>query len=133
MGLRAVFPEFTRSAEIWFVRVATALFAIIVVGALAANWSTFISHLPVMGPVVIGLNVAMLAIGFVVAKLFGLPSRDARTISIEAGIQNSTLGIAVGSILSSATLGDYALPSAVYSGVLYLVTLPIVFFILRRL
>ena len=35
------------------------------------------------------------ALGYVFAKLLGLPVRDRRAISLETGVQNSTLTLAV--------------------------------------
>lgn len=41
------------------------------------------------------MNLAGLSIGYYIAKLFQLPMSDRKTISIETGIQNSSLGLAI--------------------------------------
>ena len=90
-------------------------------------------QLPVLGPMLILLNVIMLALGWTIAKIGGLSGRPATTIALEAGVQNAALGMAIGAILW-ASLGDgsvpdfsvYALPSATYGVMMYFVTAPFV-------
>ena len=97
---------------------AVGLFVIIIVAALAKNWEVFSSNLGTLGPVAILLNVVMLVLGLVSAKLLRLDDRDATTISIESGVQNGTLAIAVGSIIAvveGEVLPPETVPAAVYS------------------
>ena len=59
-----------------------------------------------------------------------LSKKDAATVSIESGIQNGTLGIAVGSLIavdSAVTLPPTTIPAAVYGITMYLVSLPLVY------
>ena len=58
-----------------------------------------------------------------------LDRTDATTISIESGVQNGTLGIAVGTLVAlgaTETLPPTTLPSAVYSIIMYFVSVPFV-------
>jgi BASS family bile acid:Na+ symporter len=76
------------------------------------------------------LNVILLLLGFFSAKAAKLNPQDASTIAIESGIQNGTLGIAVGTLIAvgaTANLPPTTIPSAVYSITMYLVSLPFVF------
>ena len=109
-------------------RIATVLFMIIVLAALASNWNTFLSVLPTLGPALIALNVSLLLIGLALAHLAGLMWREAKTISIETGVQNATLGIALAAIISGQSDGfsQMALPSAAYGILMYFVTAPFV-------
>ncbi len=71
------------------------VFGLFVIGALAANWRYFLNY---VGFVVIAVflhNALALATGYYVARLAGLPERDRRAVSIEVGIQNSALGLAL--------------------------------------
>ena len=109
---------------------AVGLFVIIIVAALAKNWEVFSSNLGTLGPVAILLNVVMLVLGLVSAKLLRLDDRDATTISIESGVQNGTLAIAVGSIIAvveGEVLPPETVPAAVYSITMYFVCVPFVF------
>lgn len=107
---------------------ATALFCIVVVGALASNWTVFVDNLPVLGPAVVALNVVMLAIGTALARGGGLNRGQSSAIAIETGIQNATLGITVGSLISEQATGlpPFSLPSGVYGITMYLVSIPFV-------
>ncbi len=111
-------------------RAAVVLFVVIIVAALATNWGVFSSNLGTLGPVAVLLNVVMLALGIASARMLRLEKRDATTISIESGVQNGTLAIAVGSLVAGVDgqfLPPETVPAAVYSITMYFVCLPFVF------
>ena len=108
-------------------RMATALFFLILAITILSEWQTLIDNLTSLGPVLLVLNVGMLAIGTAVAQIFRLPASQVSCVAIESGFQNGTVGIAVGALLVQASrsgggLSAYSLPSAVY-GVLMMVTI----------
>ncbi|MEL7131162.1 MAG: bile acid:sodium symporter family protein [Pseudomonadota bacterium] len=109
-------------------RLATFLFIIIVIAALAANWNIFIGNLGTLGPALVVLNVVLLLIGLVLARLAALPWDQSKTISVETGIQNATLGITLAALISGQTDGfsAMALPSGVYGILMYVVAAPFV-------
>ncbi len=110
-------------------RIALALFVFIIVAALAKNREVFFGSLPSLGPALILMNVILLAIGLVTAKLARLDTRDASTIAIESGIQNGTLAIAVGALIAASstdTLPPITVPAAVYGITMYLISVPFV-------
>ncbi|MGJ8698011.1 MAG: bile acid:sodium symporter family protein [Verrucomicrobiaceae bacterium] len=110
-------------------RAALLLFALIVIAALAKNWSTFAGNFTTLAPVSILLILLLLAAGLLTAKLLRLNHRDASTIALESGIQNGTLAIAVGSLIASVEgqiLPPTTIPAAVYSITMYLVCVPFV-------
>ena len=111
-------------------RTAVALFVLIIVAALGENWGTFSSNLGTLGPVAVLLNIVMLILGLGSAKILKLDHRNATTISIESGVQNGTLAIAVGTIVAAVegeVLPPVTVPAAVYSITMYLVCVPFVF------
>ncbi|QLL44061.1 bile acid:sodium symporter family protein [Sulfitobacter pontiacus] len=128
LGARAVAPAAMTRAEPKLSAVATILFAVIVLAALAANWALFVENIVVIGPALLVLLAALTTIGFVVPRLLGRSVTEAKTISVETGVQNSTLGIAVAAIIVGGEGGftAYALPSAVYGILMYLIILPVV-------
>lgn len=134
VAIRHFATGFAERIEPVFSRIATVLFIIIVVGALAANWDIFIENLATLGPALIALNLVLLIIGGGVARLSGLDQKSVKTVAIETGIQNATLGILVGSLIvgSEAGLTAYSLPSGVYGITMYLVTIPFVLWVARR-
>ena len=66
---------------------------IIVIFAL--NWDNFLNFVPQIWFAVLIQNGLALLGGYAISRLFRLPRRDARAISIEVGIQNSALGLAL--------------------------------------
>jgi BASS family bile acid:Na+ symporter len=86
----------------------------------------FTSNLAVLGPVLLVLNLLMLAIGLGVGEALSLPRSQVTTLSIESGFQNGSIGIVVGMLLAGdavkSQLPTYSLPSAIY-GVLMLFTI----------
>ena len=115
-------------------KISTFLFIVIVFGALASEWSTFVNNLFTLGPCIVSLICIMIFIGYQSPKLFGIDSVKAKTIAIESSIQNGTVGITIGNLILNNTQGlsVLSLPSGVYSILMYIVCLPIIFFILRN-
>ena len=126
--------EFANRTEGVLSKIASILFVIIVVAALASNWTTFVDNLPVLGPVLIVMNIVLLILGICIAVVAGLSFREVKTIAVETGVQNSTVGITLGAIIGAQATGfsAYALPAAVYGITMYLVTLPVVFWLRNR-
>jgi len=107
---------------------ATALFIIIVLAALAANWDVFITNIGTLAPALISINVALMLLGLGLALLTKLPWGEVKTISIETGVQNATLGITLGTLITGSAEGFTAmeLPAGLYGITMYLVALPFV-------
>ena len=129
MLLTATAPSVVKNISKGVSRVAIALFILIIAAALAKNWAVFYSNLPTLGPALILLNVAMLALGIATSRLAKLSPMDATTISIESGVQNGTLGIAVGALIAvnaTETLPPTTVPAAVYSITMYFISVPFV-------
>ncbi|MBV7408956.1 MULTISPECIES: bile acid:sodium symporter family protein [Roseobacteraceae] len=126
--IRRFASGFAIRIEPFLSRLATLLFIIIVVAALAANWDVFIGNLGTLGPALIVLNAALLIIGLGLALALALPWDQAKTISVETGIQNATLGITLAALISGQSEGfsAMALPSGVYGILMYIVAAPFV-------
>tara|TARA_R110002049_G_scaffold10127_6_gene50585 strand:+ start:55322 stop:56182 length:861 start_codon:yes stop_codon:yes gene_type:complete len=105
---------------------ATVLFVVIVIAALAGNGALFVSNLASLGPALITLNAGLMFAGLLLAGAAGLAWQARKTIAVETGIQNATLGITLAALISGQSDGfsTYALPSAVYGITMYLVALP---------
>ena len=115
-------------------KIATILFIVIVLGALASEWNAFISNIHLLGPAIIILIMLMLFIGYYSPKLFGINESQSITISVESGIQNATVGITIGNIILNQTegLSILSLPSGVYGILMYIVCLPFILLFFRR-
>ncbi len=115
-------------------KISTALFIIIVFGALASEWNTFIENLYLLAPSIISLIILMLLIGYYSSKVFAIDKKKATTIAIESGIQNATVGITIGNIIlsNSAGISILSLPSGVYGILMYIVCLPCIFLFFQK-
>lgn len=122
-------PGFAKKITPMISRTALLLFALIVIAALTKNWDIFTENFTTLAPVSIFLILLLLAAGLLTAKILRLNQSDASTIALESGIQNGTLAIAVGTLISSnegEILPPTTIPAAVYSITMYLVCVPFV-------
>lgn len=93
MTLSRLFPNLADKVRKPFKIFALVFFILIVLGALAANFTIF---LQVIGLVILAVfihNALALNLGYWTGRLFRLKERDCRAVCIEVGIQNSALGL----------------------------------------
>lgn len=129
--VRMVLRRIAAPVERFFTIVSAILFIIILGAVLYSQWDVFIENLPILAPALIVLNIVLLIFGWSSARFLNLHGDEAATIAIETGVQNGTLGVAIGAIIAGSAGGDlsaFALPSAVYGVTMYLVTLPFIWF-----
>lgn len=128
MIVRKLAPAFAQRIEPKLVTVASVLFAVIIVAALASNWEIFLANIGSLGPALITMIILMMLAGLVVASLAGLTWKERKTISIEVGIQNGSLGVTLAPLIVgvSSSIPEIGLPSAVYGILMYVVALPFV-------
>lgn len=98
-------------------RVATVLFALIVVLAVVKNWPLLRDNFTSLAPFAVVLNVTMLAIGFGVAWAARLSYRQSVTLGIETAVQNAALAL----VIASSVLKEdaMAIPGALYGVLMY--------------
>lgn len=134
MVLKGMAPTLVMRIEDTVLRIATALFALIIIAALLANWDAFIANVGHLGPATCVLVVVMLSLGMVLAKMGGLTWQEQKTVAIEAGIQNGTLGVTLAPLIvgTAVALPEMALPSAIYGIAMYAISLPFVFIVRGR-
>ena len=136
MALTKRCPALTEKIAPGVSRTAVLLFVVIIIAALGKNWEVFSGNLGTLGPVAVLLNVVMLGLGLASSKALRLDARDATTISIESGVQNGALAIAVGGIVAAVegqVLPPATVPAAVYSITMYFVCVPFVIWRRRTL
>ena len=115
-------------------KISTVLFVVIILGALASEWGTFINNFLQLGPAILIMIIAMLFIAYSSSTWFKMSSKQSITLSIESGIQNGTVGITVGNLIINpeSGLSILSIPSGVYSILMYFICLPFVFWYIRR-
>ena len=118
MLIRHLKPGFAMKAEKHLNRFAMIFLVVLVIGVGAKQHEVLIPALQHVGPSVFMLNIATMMSGFVIARRFRLNTAQTTSISLEIGIQNSTLAILIATTLLNSP--DMALPSAIYSIVMFL-------------
>lgn len=111
MAIRARWPERTQAARPLVTKLAGALFLLVVVGAVASEHEKALDNLGEVAAAALALNVAAMAVSFTVSKLARLDDRRATAISLELGVHNASLAIAVGASLATVL----TIPAAVYA------------------
>lgn len=134
MLIRQFASEFAKKIEPKLLVLSSVLFVLIIVAAIASNWDLFIANFASLGPALLVLNVVTMLAGLAIATILGLTWAERKTISIEVGIQNGTLGITLAPIIAGVAGGipTIGLPSAIYGVVMYLTAIPFVLWLRSR-
>ncbi len=111
MSLRRRNPQWVDAIYPRFRDLSLALFGLVILGAIASEHDTVAENALAVGGAALALNVAAMSASFAIAKLARLDDRQATAISLELGIHNAALAIAVGGSLAP----DLTIPAAVYA------------------
>lgn len=118
MTIRRFAPTFARRVGPLYDRLAALAFLLIVLSILWTGRDDLMLILPMAGTVTLALNLIMTAIGLGLAFLLAVGTRQALTLGIEVGIQNTVLGMAVAGTLLDGVQGlngqIMLIPAAVY-------------------
>ena len=111
-------------------KISALLFILVLLGAIFQERNNIVEYYAEAGLITLVLNVVMLALGWLLGSLFGsgLPQRIA--ISIECGLQNGTLAIAVATLLFGG--GAVVIPAATYSLTMFATALIFIYFLRRN-
>ena len=111
--------------------VSAVVFVAIIAVSVARNWALFEQHTAAIAPLVIAMNIVMLALGYGMARAFRADRRQSVTVAIESSVQNATLAIVIGStILQDETL---IVPGAIYGVMMYFTCIAFVLIARRML
>lgn len=134
MLIRYSSPDFANRVEPKLLALASVLFVVIILAAIASNWGLFVENFASLGPALATLNLVTMIGGLLIAGALGLTWAEQKTISIEVGIQNGTLGITLAPIIAGVAGGipTIGLPSAVYGAIMYLTAIPFVLWLRTR-
>jgi BASS family bile acid:Na+ symporter len=111
MELRRRSPERVDAAYPTVRNVSLTLFGLVILGAIASEHDTVAENATAVGAAALALNITAMSISFAISKLARLDDRQATAISLELGIHNAALAIAVGASLSD----EVTIPAAVYA------------------
>jgi BASS family bile acid:Na+ symporter len=129
MICRKLLPRLVQMAEPFATMLATLLFASLILGAIGSNLDLVAKNAALLGPAILIQLVTLMSLGFWLSRALGRPITETKTISIEVGIQNGSLGITIASILVTERTGFplEAIPSAVYGIAMHLSLIPAYF------
>ena len=99
MLIRAKAPKFSDKMSRPVKLMSGVLLFLIIMAAILNDKENFFNFFAQAGPVALALNVVMLLVGYFSARILSLKISQSITISIESGIQNGTLGIAIAATL----------------------------------
>lgn len=113
------------------VRIASAvLLFVIIIGIIVKEKEVLPGYFVQVGIVTLMLNVLSMVIGFFSARLLKLSDDQSISISVESGIQNGTLALAIAvGLLENPT---FAIAPAVYSILMFFTGGAIIFYATRR-
>lgn len=94
-------------------RISTVLFALVLAGAIYQGRDDIVPYFAQAGLATLVLNVTMMVLAYLVARIFASGPRQRVAIAIECGLQNGTLAIAVATLLFGG--GPAVVPAATYS------------------
>lgn len=114
------------------VRIASGLILmLIILGVIIKEKDVLPSYFAEAGFIALTLNLLMLFLGFMISRWMRLSPQQATSISIETGIQNGTLALAIAGGLLKSTA--FAIAPAVYSVIMFFTGFFMIYWGMRNL
>ena len=131
MLLRRFASEIASKFEPMARKVSTALFVLVLLGAIAAERENIVSYFAQAGLITLTLNIIMMVVAFYLAQLLASGVQQKKCITIECGLQNGTLAIFVA--VSIFDGGMYVIPAATYSLIMFATSLIFVYLVRKSI
>lgn len=126
MTLKKLKPEFASKMSKPVKIASGAVLFIIIIALVLKKKEDLVQYLKQAGIVTLILNLATMTFGYLTARWAKLNASQSLTISIESGIQNGTMAIAIASgILANE---NFAIAPAVYSLIMFITGGALIFF-----
>ena len=133
--LGMLFRKFVSGAALKFEsiakKVSTALFVLVLLGAIAAERENVVSYFAQAGLITLTLNIIMMIVAFYLAQLLSSGIKQKICITIECGLQNGTLAIFVATSIFDG--GMYVIPAATYSLIMFATSLIFVYLVKKNI
>lgn len=102
------------------VKIASAIFiALVIAGVILKERHNLAGYFVQVGVIMLLINLIILTIAYLVANFFRLSHPQRAAVSIEAGIQNGTLAIAIATSSLLLNNAQMSIPAAVYSLIMF--------------
>ena len=133
--LGMLFRKFVSGAALKFEsiakKVSTALFVLVLLGAIAAERENVVFYFAQAGLITLTLNIIMMIVAFYLAQLLSSGIKQKICITIECGLQNGTLAIFVATSIFNG--GMYVVPAATYSLIMFATSLIFVYLVRKNI
>ena len=129
LAVRHFAKGFAARFDVTAEKISTVMFALVLSGAIFQERDNIIAFYADAGLITLALNVIMLFLAWWLGVMFGSGRRQRITISIECGLQNGTLAIAVATLLFGG--GTAVIPAATYSLTMFATALIFIYFLRR--
>lgn len=119
MVLNHYTPQFAAKTEKLVKWIALFFLSLIIFGLLFKERANVMTYFFQVGWVTFTLNVSTMALGYGIATITRLHKDTVKAITIEVGIQNGTLALAIASAPTFLNNPTMAIPAAIYSLLMY--------------
>ncbi len=119
MTLHHFRPNFAAVIEKYVKWLSLFFLAVIIAGLLIKEKANLPSFFVQAGTVTLCLNLLTMGLGYGVARLSKLDNASVKSITIEVGLQNGTLAIAIASAPTFLNSPTMAIPAAIYSLIMF--------------
>ncbi len=130
MAVRRFAPHFSQSFEPKARIAAMVLFALVLLGAIIGQRDNIVAYFAQAGLITLTLNVVMMTLAYIIAAFLASGPKQRIAITVECGLQNGTLAIAVATVLFGGGLAT--VPAATYSLIMFPIALIFVAICRRR-
>ncbi|NRB41833.1 MAG: bile acid:sodium symporter family protein [Pseudomonadales bacterium] len=121
MLLRHYKPAAAAVAEKVVKVLAVFLLVLIILGAIANGWENVVKYAQEVGVAIIMLNVIAMVMGACIARIAKLPGRQIAAVTMEVGVQNTTLAFGIAMTLLDSFM--IAIPAMIYALWVYIAAL----------
>ena len=132
MLIKKRFNEFAKRTEKTMSIISASFFVLILLAALLKERANIIPYFQEAGLPALLLNLLSLFIGYQLGRLLSLSNRQRSAISIETGIQNGTLAIAIALSPTLLNNSQMAIPGAIYSLLMFITAAFVIFYFKKR-
>jgi len=113
-------------------RISVALFILVFIAIYIEEWDNIASFVVRAGLIAATLNIAMMIIGFYIAKFFASGVAQQRCISLECGLQNGTLAAFVGTQIFDGSSMVFIVPAAAYALIMMITSIIFIYIIKKN-
>lgn len=122
MVLHSKVPSFAARVEKYVKWLSLFFLGLIIVGLLVKERANVAGFFLQAGGVTFALMIITMVLGYAIATLAQLDHRSATAITVEVGIQNGTLAIAIASAPTFLNNPTMAIPAAIYALLMFVIS-----------